>query len=73
MKTVKIKFTPKYAEQVGILLHSIELKILVSWSEEGLLDDTQIYCVLKLNSETSAITEGLQLEKLREKPFIKFC
>lgn len=71
MKTIKIKFSSKYAEQVGILLNSIELKILMTWSEEGFLDDTCIYCVLKLNREDSTITPIFQLEKIRERNYIK--
>lgn len=71
MKTIKIKFLSIYAAQVGILLYSLELKTLVTWCESGFMDDTTIYCVVRMNSDTQAITPDLQMEKLREKSFIK--
>lgn len=71
MKTITIKFGSGHAVAVGIFLHSLELKILISWTEEGFMGETTIYAVLKLNSDNAAITPELQLEKIREKPFIK--
>lgn len=71
MKTIKIKFSSNYAEQVGILLFSLELKILMSWTESNLLDEDTIFCVCKLGANNSNIPEQLQIEKIREKSFIK--
>jgi hypothetical protein len=71
MKTIKITFSSRHAEKVGIILHSLELKVLTTWCEESLLNDTNIFCVLKLNKEGASIAPELQLEKLRENLFIK--
>ena len=71
MKTITIKFQTGYFEEVGKLLHSLELKILMSYSEEGFMDANNIVCLLKLNNDNNAITPNLQIEKLREKSFIK--
>lgn len=71
MKTIKVRFAAKYAESIGIFLYSLELKIIISWSEESILDDTTIYCILKLNKEDSSIPASLQIEKIRERNTIK--
>lgn len=71
MKTIEIRFSVNKAKEVGILLHSLELKVLATWCEDSLLDATQIFCILRLNSDSSAITPELQTEKLREKMYIK--
>lgn len=71
MKTITIKFSIGRAVEVGILLESLELKTLSTWTDEGFLDGTCIFSVLKLNSSNNAITPLLQLEKLRERSFIK--
>jgi hypothetical protein len=72
MKTLIILFPIKQAEVVGMLLHSLELKILMIWTIEGdLFSDGIINCVLKLNDSNKAISPELQIEKLREKSFIK--
>jgi len=72
MKTILILFPIKQAEIVGMLLHSLELKILMTWTIEGdLFSDGIINCVIKLNDSNKAISPELQIEKLREKSFIK--
>lgn len=71
MKTITIKFSVSYARATGILLNTLELRTLVTWSEAGFLDETTIYCVLKLNSDNMPISPELQMEKIREKSFIK--
>jgi hypothetical protein len=71
MKTIKIKFYAKHSEAIAILLQSLELKIIMTWSEEGFMDDTCIYCICKLNTDSHNITPELQIEKLRERNTIK--
>lgn len=71
MKTIKLKFAVRNAREAGILLYSLDMPILSSWTVEGLTDDDMIYCYCKLAKDTDTIPLSLQMEKLREKSFIK--
>lgn len=70
MKTITISFASKYAERVGKLLHSLNIKILMTWTSEDFMDET-ILCVLKISEESDSIPGSLQMEKIRENNFIK--
>jgi hypothetical protein len=70
MKTIKLKTTPRFAEQVGILLFTLEMAVIATWSEEDFTSVT-IFIIAKLDEDKSGLTPELRIEKLKEKSFIK--
>lgn len=69
MKTTTLKFNSSNAVQAGILLYSLEMPILMTWTEEEFLNGNCIYVVCALGN--GGIPEDIQREKIREKRFIK--
>lgn len=71
MKTIKLKTTPRNAQKAGVLLYSLEMPILLSWTEEELMSDVSIYIICKLDEENSGIPIDLRLEKIKESNLFK--
>lgn len=71
MKTIIIKFPVSRATEVGILLYALEMKTLNTWCNEDFMGDINISSVLKLGGSNAQFSEELQMEKLKEKSFIK--
>jgi hypothetical protein len=71
MKTIILKFPIKNAVDAGILFYSLDMPILMTWQDETFMEGTVLICVLKLGGANEKFSEELQLEKIRERSYLK--
>jgi len=72
MKTIIVKFSIQKAVDAGILFYSLDMPILMSWTTDSFMEGECIVCVLKLGGDNEKFSEALQMEKLRERAYIKY-
>jgi hypothetical protein len=70
MELLKLSFPSVRDIEVAKLLKALDIEVLLSYSEEGVLEDNKVIVICDI-SNPGDIPKSLRLEKLREKVYIK--